>query len=53
MILSLLVKALAKRSALNTASVPEFTNRTLSIPGKESQTILAILSSPLEVAPKV
>ncbi len=38
-------KALARRMALNTASVPEFTKRTLSMPGKALQTIFANLIS--------
>ena len=47
------VKALAKRIALKTASVPEFTKRTLSIPGKALQTIFASLISFSVDAPKV
>ena len=45
MILSFPVNALAKRIPLMTASVPEFTKRTLSIPGKASQTIFAKIIS--------
>ena len=46
------VNALAKRIPLKTASVPEFTKRTLSIPGKASHTILANLISFSVDAPK-
>src|SRR5438132_13120972 len=47
------VQALARRTALMVASVPELTNRTASIEGTKQQTSSANSTSPSVGAPKV